>query len=191
MATPAVGVSLGGASNGTAPDEKTLSSASRIQHNTKVLKSQQAVDDPFTIAPDTDHHQVSQRFGHFNSQILALDASSSPAQTKRAIEAHLAETERRIQDASRLGTTLVQQRKDLSRSLKEVEQQERDGEIGPELRQKLLEIEKEYHEVGRESARAMLGPKSVVVGAEAVGASPFGARVCDLLERRLYLLGHD
>lgn len=131
------------------------------------------------MSTPTSNHQQQQRFSPFDSQIFALGSSASPEQTKRALEAHLAETERRIQDASRLGTTLVQQRKELSRSLKEVDQQQKEGEIGPELKQKLLEIEKEYHEVGRESARAMLGPKSI--GAEGTGASPFnldGRGVC-------------
>jgi hypothetical protein len=34
-----------------------------------------------------------------------------------------------------------------------------EGEMGPELRRKLADLEKEYNEIGRESARAFLGPK--------------------------------
>ena len=62
MATPAVEASLGGASSGTDPDEKALSLASRNRYNTQGPISQQAIDDPFTITPGTDHHQTSQRF---------------------------------------------------------------------------------------------------------------------------------
>jgi hypothetical protein len=53
----------------------------------------------------------------------------------------------------------------------EVEKQQSEGDITPELRQKLAEIEKEYNEVGRESARAFL-PKSRVSSSEITG-SPF------------------
>lgn len=69
------------------------------------------------------------------------------------------ETDRRIQDASRLGTSLLQQRKDLAARLKELETQKNSNEITPELQKKLAELEREYTEVGRETARAFL-PKS-------------------------------
>lgn len=159
------------APNGAQPEDGTADAlASRNPYNTSSPS-----DDPFTSAttPTSNTHQPPQRFSQFDSQLFALDSSASPAQTKRAIEAHLAETERRIEDASRLGTTLVQQRKDLSRSLKEVNKQQKDGEIGPELKRKLLDIEKEYQEVGRESARAMLGPKNILANPEGVTPSPF------------------
>ncbi|KAK6611431.1 anucleate primary sterigmata protein a [Botrytis cinerea] len=100
---------------------------------------------------------------------ILSDAGDSS--TKRALEAHLAETERRIQEASNLGTTLLQQRKDLGERLKEVEKQQSEGDITPELRQKLVDIEREYNEVGRETARAFL-PKSRVPSSE-MGSSPF------------------
>lgn len=59
--------------------------------------------------------------------------------------------------------------------LKEVEKQQSEGDITPELRQKLVDIEKEYNEVGRETARAFL-PKSRVPSSE-MGASPFTDKV--------------
>lgn len=124
--------------------------------------------DPFLSASTGSNHH---RFSHFDNQLFALGPTTSPDQAKRALEAHLAETERRIQEASKLGTTLVQQRKDLAERLKEVEKQQSEGDITPELRQKLVEIEKEYNEVGRESARAFL-PKSRVSSSEMAG-SPF------------------
>ena len=124
--------------------------------------------DPFLSSSTSSSHH---RFSHFDTQLFALGNTASPDQAKRALEAHLAETERRIQDASKLGTTLVQQRKELADRLKDVEKQQSDSEITPELRQKLSEVEKEYNEVGRESARAFL-PKSRASSGE-MGASPF------------------
>ncbi|KAH8660696.1 hypothetical protein BGZ60DRAFT_111488 [Tricladium varicosporioides] len=132
------------------------------------LMSDTQEQDPFlSSSTGSGHH----RFSHFDNQLFALGPATSPDQAKRALEAHLAETERRIQDASRLGTTLVQQRKELAERLKEVEKQQAEGDITPELRQKLVEIEKEYNEVGRESARAFL-PRSRVSSSEMAG-SPF------------------
>lgn len=123
-------------------------------------------NDPFETA--TTSHT---RFSHFDDQLFALGPDSSPTQARRALSAHLEETERRIEEAGRLGNHLVQQRQNLADRLKEVEQQQSDGDITPELRQKLVEIEREYNEVGRESARAFL-PKSRVSSNELAG-SPF------------------
>jgi hypothetical protein len=125
-------------------------------------------NDPFLSASTSSAHR---RFSHFDNQLFALGPATSPDQAKRALEAHLAETERRIQEASKLGTTLVQQRKDLAERLKDVEKQQSEGDITPELRQKLVEIEREYNEVGLETNRAFL-PKSRVSSAE-MGGSPF------------------
>ena len=72
----------------------------------------------------------------------------------------MVETDRRIQETSKLGTTLVQQRINLAQRLQDIGSQEEETNISPELRQKLVEIEREYNEVGRQSARAFLGPKS-------------------------------
>jgi len=124
--------------------------------------------DPFLSSSTSSAHH---RFSHFDNQLFALGPTTSPDQAKRALEAHLAETERRIQDASKLGTTLVQQHKELAERLKEVEKQQNEEDITPELRQKLVEIEKEYNEVGRESARAFL-PKSRISSGE-FGSSPY------------------
>ena len=76
----------------------------------------------------------------------------------------MAETDRRIQETSKLGTTLVQQRMNLAKRLKDVGLQEEEVHISPELRQKLVDIEREYNEVGRQSARAFLGPRSEAAG---------------------------
>ena len=116
--------------------------------------------DPFAFETPTAKPQ-SHRYSSFDTQLFALNhPSSSPAQAKKALEAHLAETDRRIQEASKLGTTLVQQRQNLSQRLRDVSSQDEESQITPELRQKLVEIEQEYNEVGRQSARAFLGPRS-------------------------------
>ena len=121
-------------------------------------------DDPFaTETPPSRPHP--NRFSSFDTQLFALNhPSSSPAQAKRALEAHLAETDRRIQETSKLGTNLVQQRINLAQRIQDVGSQEEEAHISPELRQKLVDIEREYNEVGRQSARAFLGPKSEAAG---------------------------
>lgn len=132
----------------------------------------QQADDPFTSSPAQSQSSHSHRYSNFDTQLFALN-HQSPTQAKRALEAHLAETERRLHEASRLGTALVQQRKDLTERLKEVESQKEESDIGPELRQKLSDIEKEYNELGRESARAFLGPKPRVPLSEETANAPF------------------
>ncbi|KAI1114097.1 hypothetical protein F5Y14DRAFT_190784 [Nemania sp. NC0429] len=124
--------------------------------------------DPFRSSGSSDHR----RFSHFNAQLFALGPDVSPAQAKRALEAHLAETDRRMEEAGRLGTALVQQRNELTDRLREVEKLQAEGELSDDLRQKLVDIEKDYNEVARESARAFL-PKSRVPSNEAVAGSAF------------------
>ncbi|KAF2808930.1 uncharacterized protein BDZ99DRAFT_477427 [Mytilinidion resinicola] len=132
--------------------------------------------DPFVSS--TQDTKKQHRYSAFDNQQFSLFSTGSPAQTKRALQAHLQETTRRLQEASQLGNSLVQQRKDLEERLKDVEKQSEDNEIGPELRQKLAELEKEYNEVGRETARAFL-PKSRVPSGEApettAGASVYSS----------------
>ncbi|EON64472.1 hypothetical protein W97_03704 [Coniosporium apollinis CBS 100218] len=125
-------------------------------------------NDPFITAQTPD--QARHRYSAFNTNLFSLYSSGSPSQTKRALEAHLAETERRLQEASQLGTVLVQQRRELSDKLKEVETQQTENEIGPELRQKLVDLEKEFNEVGRETARAFI-PKPRIPSGESVGST--------------------
>jgi len=129
------------------------------------------MEDPFVsnaghnAAPRETH-----RYSSFDTQLFSLNASS-PAQAKRALEAHLAETERRLEEASKLGTALIEQQRELSEQLKEVEQQQDEGEMGPELRKRLADLEQEYNEIGRESTRAFLGPKRLAGGSEDVQSS--------------------
>lgn len=134
------------------------------------------MEDPFVSSPHgLANTREPHRYSSFDTQLFSLNASS-PSQLKRALEAHLAETERRLQDASKLGTALVNQQKELTEKLQELDQQQDEGEITPELRQKLVELEKEYNEIGRESARAFLAPKRVASGGE--GTPGIDPRVC-------------
>ncbi|KAJ5360343.1 Pleckstrin homology domain Mcp5-type [Penicillium concentricum] len=134
--------------------------------NAEATGSFASMEDPFVVnsgrpAVSRDSHRNSS----FDTQLYSLNASS-PAQAKRALEAHLVETERRLEEASRLGTALIDQQRQLSEQLKEVEQQQNEGEMGPDLRRKLADLEKEYNEIGRESARAFLAPKRLAGGPE-------------------------
>ncbi|KAF2819327.1 hypothetical protein CC86DRAFT_307453 [Ophiobolus disseminans] len=128
---------------------------------------------PGALGVDTDpfaHDQHRQRYAAFDNSQFSLYLNGSPVQAKRALQAHLAETTRRLQETSHLGNALVQQRRELEDKLQEVEQQQQENDIGPELRQRLAELEKEFNEVGRETARAFL-PKSRVPSGETDGAA--------------------
>lgn len=118
--------------------------------------------DPFLTSSQDAQRQ---RYSAFDNSQFSLYLNGSPMQAKRALQAHLAETTRRLQETSHLGNALVQQRKELEEKMKEVEQQQHANDIGPELRQRLAELEKEFNEVGRETARAFL-PKSRVSSGE-------------------------
>lgn len=125
-------------------------------------------NDPFV----TPSPQPQLRFSGFDSKLFALGPASSPRQAKRALEAHLVETERRMAEAGKLGTALVQQQKELRDRLAEVETQESEGQLSGELRNKLAEIERDYNDVARQTARAFL-PKQRVPSNEAAGGSPY------------------
>ena len=123
-------------------------------------------EDPFVTNDSASHNPHPHRYSSFDTMSMSMNSTSSPSQVKRTLETHLAETERRLQEASKLGTSLVQQRQELTAKLQEVERQQDEAEISPELRDRLAALEKEYNEVGRESAGAILAPKSRVVSLE-------------------------
>ena len=123
--------------------------------------------DPFGPGAHDPHRQ---RYAAFDNSQFSLYLNGSPMQAKRALQAHLAETTRRLQETSHLGNSLVQQRRELEEKLVEVEQQQQENDIGPELRQRLAELEKEFNEVGRETARAFL-PKSRAASGETDNAA--------------------
>ncbi|QUC19889.1 uncharacterized protein UV8b_04130 [Ustilaginoidea virens] len=125
--------------------------------------------DPFVTTSSVPAHH---RFSNFDQELFAAGPGSSPTQAKRALEAHLAETDRRLDEAGKLGTALVSQRKLLAEQLQQVQKLQAEGELGPELRQKLVDIEREYNDLARESARVFL-PKQRVPSNEAHAGSPF------------------
>ncbi|KAI1391817.1 uncharacterized protein F4822DRAFT_436034 [Hypoxylon trugodes] len=127
--------------------------------------------DPFVSVASPPSGSSHHRFSNFDAQVFALGPQSSPGQAKRALEAHLAETDRRMEEAGKLGTALLQQRKELTDRLREVEKSQTEGELSDDLRLRLVEIEKDYNDVARESARAFL-PKQRVPSNEVAG-SPF------------------
>jgi chromosome segregation ATPase len=115
------------------------------------------MDDPF-LSPRRGGGDTS---GSSSNVPLDLDAppiltraTTSPAQLKRTLQAHLAETRKRLEGAGQLGKDLVKQEEEIESRLRELE--ESGGKIDPELKRKLAELEKEYNEVGRETTRAML-----------------------------------
>jgi predicted nucleic acid-binding Zn-ribbon protein len=131
-----------------------------------VLGPDHHVPDPFT-SPTTpsksNNDGPRQRYGGFDSTAFSMFATGSPAQAKRALEAHIAETERKLQQTSQLGQTLVSQRKELADRLKEVESQQ-DEEVNPALKARLLELENEFNHVNRETARIFVGKNRVPSG---------------------------
>lgn len=135
------------------------------------IPSSDGGSDPFVSSPQPAAHH---RYSAFDQELFAAGPGSSPRQAKRALEAHLAETDRRLDEAGKLGTALVSQRKALAEQLQEVDKLQTEGELGPDLRTKLVEIEKEYNDLARESARAFL-PKQRVPSNEANPGSPFFA----------------
>lgn len=112
-------------------------------------------DNEIDSASQAHHH----RFSRFHVERFDLSDATSPSQLKRTIEAHLQETDRRLLDTQHLGESLLKQRDDLTSRLEQVEQFQDEATIPPDLRRRLADIEKEHADVGREVARALLGPK--------------------------------
>jgi len=120
--------------------------------------------DPFTASPSNPPHNGPTRYASFDNDQFSTYSTNSPSQARRALEAHLKDTDRRIQDASKLGSTLISQRKNLASRLKEVEELSKDNDVPEELQQRLTALEKEYNDIGRESARAFLPKVKPVPG---------------------------
>jgi hypothetical protein len=129
-----------------------------------------AANDPFFSASSTTPSHL--RFSDFDQELFAAGPGSDPRQAKRALEAHLAETDRRLDEAGKIGTALVSQRKALAEQLQEIEKLQAEEELAPELRKKLVSIEKEYNDLARESARVFL-PKQRVASTTDNQGSPF------------------
>ncbi|PHH88074.1 hypothetical protein CDD83_8037 [Cordyceps sp. RAO-2017] len=129
--------------------------------------------DPFVaVAASASSASTHHRFSDFDQELFAAGPASSPTQAKRALEAHLADTDYRLDEVGKLGTALVSQRKALAAQLDELGKLQAEGNIGPDLRKKLVDIEKEYNDVARESARVFL-PKQRVPSNETNPGSPY------------------
>ncbi|PWW79071.1 hypothetical protein C7212DRAFT_275472 [Tuber magnatum] len=134
------------------------------------------MEDPFTdSSTTTPKPSGSSRFSSMDPPPPHLSLpTSSPSQVRRTLEAHLQEVNKRIETAAVLGRTLLGQQQQIEARIKEV--QEGGEQIGPELKKKLVELEKEYNEVGRESARAVLTNKIMAGnGGNSGNTSPYGA----------------
>lgn len=129
-------------------------------------------EEPDPFVSSSSSNPINHRFPNYDSQAFALGPGASPASAKQALEAHIADTDRRMEEAGKLGTALVQQRKELEERLKEVEQLETEDELSPDLKQKLMVIEKDYNEVARDSARAFI-PKQRMSSYEVSAGMPF------------------
>ncbi|KAK4913317.1 hypothetical protein LTR66_017222, partial [Elasticomyces elasticus] len=124
-------------------------------------------DDVFSSTQNGLANGYQHRFAsRFDLAPTNLEMTASPSQVKRAIEAHLAETDRRLEDTQKLGTSLIKQREDLTTKLEELEQHQNEETIPDDLRKRLLEIEQEHADVGKEVARALIAPKAKTEEAE-------------------------
>ncbi|UKZ47539.1 hypothetical protein TrVGV298_001760 [Trichoderma virens] len=127
--------------------------------------------DPFFSASSTTPSHL--RFSDFDQELFAAGPGSDPRQAKRALEAHLAETDRRLDEAGKIGTALVSQRKALAEQLQEIEKLQAEEELAPELRRKLVSIEKDYNDLARESARVFLPKQRVASTSDNNQSSPY------------------
>ncbi len=135
--------------------------------NNGIYASTEGMTDPFMDDGPSRHSLHGHRYSSLvDPESIALGASMSPSHVKRSLVAHLAETERRLHDTQKLGESLLTQQSELNDKLREVEEQQGEAEITPELRRRLADLEKEHNDVGKEIARALLGPKSRAVSGE-------------------------
>ena len=139
-----------------------MATAANLSSGAMPVEGSRELPDPFVSTPV--HEPSRHRYSGLDVQYMSLYSNGSPAQAERALEAHMAETERRLQEASRLGTVLLKQKKELAERLGEVKAQEQEDEVAPELRQKLQELEREVNDVSRETARAFLGKSRIPSG---------------------------
>lgn len=80
----------------------------------------------------------------------------SPAEITRKLEQRLADTKTKMYNIGRLGESLVKQEQELNERIREIELHSQEGEIKPELRSKLAELENGFKEIERESAKAFM-----------------------------------
>ena len=109
------------------------------------------IDDPFLSSRNGSNYAAQGNGGsQFDFDLDRSEPDISSAQIRERLEIQLAETERRLQETSKLGTDLVGQQKKLSDELNNVEDSLEHPE---ELNRRLQELEKEFNEVGEDTAR--------------------------------------
>ncbi|KAL8380630.1 hypothetical protein RB595_005075 [Gaeumannomyces hyphopodioides] len=129
-------------------------------------------EDPFvsvTNPPSTARHL---RYSTLDPQIFSFGPGTSAEQAKRALQAHLLETNRKLEEVGKSGTALVEHRRQIEEQMKEVEQLQSEEEVPSELKKTLVNLERDYSEVTRETSRTLL-PKQRIPSNEATSGSPF------------------
>lgn len=123
--------------------------ASMSNSNTMLPPTQ---DDPFVSTPPHAHPSPQK------SDENKPPSNEAVQQTRKALERYISDTDKRIQEASTLGTSLLQSRKKLVSQLQNFSQIESADKIGPELQSKLIDIEREHAALSKETARAFNNP---------------------------------
>lgn len=146
------------------------------------------------LGPDPFAPTPTRKLNAFEVQLLSPNhpngLATSPEEAKAQLLQLIAENERKIEEAGKLGTTLVNTHNELKASLEEVEVEgQRDGEISDELARRLRDIEREFTEAGRDSSR-ILAAKSRASSGE-MGAHPFEPKVFTSLFMCLFLYGRN
>ncbi|KAF5018141.1 hypothetical protein F66182_9891 [Fusarium sp. NRRL 66182] len=126
--------------------------------------------DPF-VASSTTSTPAHHRYSNYDNDFFS-NGPASPESAKRALEVHLQDTERRLEETGKLGTALVNQRKALADQIRELNKMESGEEITEELREKMIGIERDFNALAKESARSFI-PKQRVPSNEANPSSPF------------------
>ena len=85
--------------------------------------SMKDMTDPFVDDGQARRASQAHRYSSLlDPESMTLGASTSPSQVKRSLLAHLAETDRRLHDAQKLGESLLLQQSELNDKLREVEE---------------------------------------------------------------------
>jgi len=105
-----------------------------------------------TTDPQTPIHQIRST----NAATYLSLSDKSPADIKRKLEQRLADTKAKMYSVGKLGESLVKQEKELNDRIKEMELQgqNNEDEIRPDLREKLTDLENGFKEIEKESAKA-------------------------------------
>ncbi|GAW15238.1 hypothetical protein ANO14919_046470 [Xylariales sp. No.14919] len=106
---------------------------------------------------------------------FSLGLGAFAQQATWALKACIEDIDRRMDEAGKIGTALAQNRSELNERLDEMAQLPPEEELTPELRKKLADMEKDYNEVTRQSAR-FFHTNQPISSIEAAQASPYPRR---------------